>query len=145
MTENEYKQKYYPQDFVLIGTEYYPLPVGGKMNIENKEIGTTFTTADGSIRKDTIKKYKAVSVQFKTLLQEGMDRLKKIVFEIENADFETRKNLYIKKENMPPTASANILQSFEKIKIDTVKPLKTDFTFRSNSMFVYGSINLKIN
>ena len=97
MTENEYKQKQYPHDFVLIGNEIYVLPKGGKTSIEVKEISTTFTTADGSKRKDIIKKYESAAIKYDISTQDDFDVLSEIISKTENVGYDVPKFLFLKK------------------------------------------------
>lgn len=145
MTEAEYIKTNYPDDFILVGSEYLPLPKGGKIDVEQKEISSTFTTADGTKRKDIIKKYEAVSIKYSTLLQKDFENILTIIKKIENADYNEKKNLFLKKEVMPLNVSKDVQPLFLKIKIDIVQPAKASFAFRKNGLFIYQSVNLKIN
>ena len=82
MTETEYLNNHYPQDFLCIQDEFFPLPKGGKIDIEDKQISSTFTTADGSKRKDIIRKYKAASIKFSVLTQKDFDSVCEIITKI---------------------------------------------------------------
>lgn len=146
MTENEYIDKSYPQDFIYIANEYFPLPKGGKIDIEEKEISSTFTTADGSKRKDIIRKYKSVSVKFPVLLQKDYETVLTIINKIETAFYDEPKSLFLKKETMPVTPPSNgVKPLFEHIKIDIVQPVKYSYTFRKNGLFLYSGVTVKLN
>ena len=146
MTENEYKQKQYPHDFVLIGNEIYVLPKGGKTSIEVKEISTTFTTADGSKRKDIIKKYESAAIKYDVSTQDDFDVLSEIISKTENAGYDVPKFLFLKKQNMPSIVPVeNFLSVFKKIKIEIIGNLKYSYRFRKNTLFLYSGLNLKIN
>lgn len=146
MTETEYKQKYYPNDFILIDNEFLPLPQGGKTSIEIKEISSVFTTADGSKRKDIIKKYESVSIKYEINTQDDFNFLSELINKIEYTPYGINKFLFLKKQNMPCAfAKENFLSFFKKIKIETVGNLKYTHAFRKNSQFLYTGLNLKIN
>lgn len=146
MKESEYRAHYYPQDFICIADEFYPLPKGGQISIEDKDVSTTFTTADGSKRKDIIRRYKAVSIKYNLLTQEGYNILSQIIEKIETAFYDEGKYLYVKKEQMPleDTPSA-VRHLFERITIDTVQPKKMRYRLRKNGCFLYEGITLKFN
>ena len=91
MKESEYLAQYYPDDFICIVDEFYPLPKGGHISVEDKEVSTTFTTADGSKRKDIIRRYKAVTIKYNILTQEGYDTLSLIIEKIENSLYDEQK------------------------------------------------------
>ncbi len=146
MTETEYKTKHYPQDFILIGNEIYPLPKGGKLSIEQKEVASVFTTADGTKRKDIIRKYKSASMKFSVLLENDFNTINKIIQKIEQSSYDEKKELCLKKETMIfPPEDNSVLPLFEHIKIDIISPIKYAYNFRKNSMFVYSGVSLKIN
>ena len=146
MKESEYRAQYYPHDFICIGDEFYPLPKGGQFSIEDKEVSSTFTTADGSKRKDIIRRYKTVTIKYNMLNQEGFDTLSKIIEKIENAFYEERKYLYVKKERMPSIVpSGTVRPLFEPITIDIVQPKKMNYRLRKNGCFLYEGLSLKIN
>lgn len=146
MTELEYKQKHYPCDFVLIGNEIYTLPKGGKTSVEVKEISTTFTTADGSKRKDIIKKYESVSIKYEVSTQDDFEILSAIISKAESAGYDENKFLFLKKQNMKSEiANENVFSLFKKIKIETIENLKYSYVFRKNTLFLYSGLNLKIN
>ena len=146
MTREVYLRTRYPDDFILIGSEYLPLPKGGTFSIENKEISSTFTAADGTKRKDIIRRYQSVSVKFSALLQSDFEAISALVRQIEDAPFSTRKMLLLKKQTMPSKPdSADVQELFNAVKIDIVQPVKASFTFRKNGLFVYSGVTLKIN
>lgn len=146
MKENEYRAHHYPHEFICIADEIYPLPKGGQLSIEDKEVSSTFTTADGSKRKDIIRRYKAVSIKYNLLTQEGYDMLSKIIEKIETAFYDEGKYLYLKKERMPPIAPPDAVRLlFERITIDTVQPKKTAYRLRKNGCFLYEGLALKFN
>ncbi|MEL5717697.1 hypothetical protein [Treponema pedis] len=145
MTEEEYLNKHYPQDFICIQNEFFPLPQGGKIDIEDKEISSVFTTADGSKRKDIIRKYKAVSIKFSVLTQKDFERVCEIITKIDNAFYDESKYLFLKKENMPINHQSDFKTFFTAIKIDIVHPIKYSHSFRKNTEFLYSGITLKIN
>ncbi len=145
MTEQEYKDNFYPGDFVLVGQDFLPLPKGGKLQITTKEIAKVFTAADGTKRKDVIRRYKSVSLKYPALLEEGFEVLQDIIQKIEDSFYGQRKMLYIKKQTMPAEPGLPITPCFQGIKIDITSPLKYGYAFRRNGMFVYSGISLKIN
>lgn len=146
MKETEYLARYYPRDFICIADAFYPLPKGGQISIEDKEVSTTFTTADGSKRKDIIRHYKAVSIKYNLLTQEGHDALSQIIEKIETAFYDEGKYLYIKKERMPlHVPSGAVRQLFERITIDIVQPKKMGYRLRKNGCFLYEGLVLKFN
>ena len=146
MTETEYLNNHYPHDFICIQDEFFPLPKGGKIDIEEKEISSTFTTADGSKRKDIIRKYKSVSVKFPVLLQKDYETVLTIINKIETAFYDEPKSLFLKKETMPVKPPSNGVKTlFEHIKIDIVQPVKYSYTFRKNGLFLYSGVTLKLN
>lgn len=114
MTESEYIKNNYPDDFIVIVNEFYPLPKGGKIDVETKEIASTFTTADGTKRKDVIKKYESVSIKFNQLLQKGYDEILNIVTQIENAKYGEPKYLFLKKQIVPLNVTPSTVKSFFK-------------------------------
>lgn len=146
MKESEYRAHYYPHDFICIADEFYPLPKGGQISIEDKDVSTTFTTADGSKRKDIIRRYKAVSIKYNLLTQEDYDMLSKIIEKIENSFYDEGKYLYLKKKRMPPIAPPDAVRLlFDRITIDTVQPKKTAYRLRKNGCFLYEGLTLKFN
>lgn len=146
MTREEYLKTRYPDDFILIGSEYFPLPKGGQISIENKEISSTFTAADGTKRKDIIRRYESVSVKFSSLLQSDYEAISAIVRQIEDAPYGTKKSLLLKKQTMPPAPDfSGVQELFNAVKIDLVQPVKASFTFRKNGLFVYSGVTFKIN
>lgn len=146
MKESEYLAHYYPQDFICIADAFYPLPKGGQLSIEDKEVSTTFTTADGSKRKDIIRRYKAVSIKYNLLTQEDYESLSHIIEQIESAFYDEGKYLYLKKERMPPIAPPDAVRLlFERITIDTVQPKKMSYRMRKNGCFLYEGLALKFN
>ncbi len=145
MTKAEYKDKHYPQDFILIENEILPLPKGGKLQVQNKEVASTFTTANGTKRKDIIRQYKSVSIKFSVLLENDFIAINEIIKKIEQTFYGETKEVCLKKEIMPAETSGHVLQLFEHIKIDTVTPIKYAYKFRRNGMFLYSGVSLKIN
>ena len=146
MTREEYLKTRYPDDFILIGSEYFPLPKGGQISIENKEISFTFTAADGTKRKDITRRYQSVSVKFSSLLQSDYEAITSIIRQIEDAPYGTKKSLLLKKQTMPPSSDfAGVQELFNAVKIDLVQPVKASFTFRKNGLFVYSGVTYKIN
>lgn len=146
MKESEYLAQYYPDDFICIVDEFYPLPKGGHISVEDKEVSTTFTTADGSKRKDIIRRYKAVTIKYNILTQEGYDTLSLIIEKIENSFYDEQKYLYVKKERMPSKVlSGAVRHLFEPITIDIVQPKKMSYRLRKNGCFLYEGLLLKIN
>ncbi len=145
MTETEYKEKQYPQDFIMIKNEIFPLPKGSKIEVQNKEIANTFTTADGTIRKDIIRRYKSLSIKFAALLENDFKHIHEIIQKVEQTFYGEKKEVYLKKETMPSLPSDHVFPLFECIKIDTVSPIKYSYAFRKNGLFVYSGVALKIN
>lgn len=146
MTREDYFKTRYPDDFVLIGSEYFPLPKGGQISIENKEISSTFTAADGTKRKDIIRRYQSVSVKFSSLLQSDYEAITSLIRQIEDAPYGTKKSLLLKKQTMPPSSDfSGVQELFNAVKIDLVQPVKASFTFRKNGLFVYSGVAFKIN
>lgn len=145
MDKNAYIKNFYPQDFIQIGNDIFVLPKGGSLEISEKEIGSTFTTADGTKRKDIIKKTEQVSIKYDFLLQNDFDNLKTIIKEIELAEYKTPKYIFLKKEIMPVIASEKFFSLFKKIKIEIAELNKYNYKFRKNNIFIYTSITLKIN
>ncbi len=145
MTEAEYIQDHYPQDFVLAGDDFFPLPKGGKMQIQNKEVSSTFTTADGTKRKDVIRRYQSATIKYQVLLEDGFRALEAIIQKIDRGFYGQRKALYIKKEMMSGMPESPVTQYFQAIEIDIVAPVKYSYPFRSAGMFVYAGVSLKIN
>ena len=146
MTREDYFKTRYPDDFVLIGSEYFPLPKGGQISIENKEISSTFTAADGTKRKDIIRRYQSVSVKFSSLLQSDYEAITSLIRQIEVAPYGTKKSLLLKKQTMPPSSDfSGVQELFNAVKIDLVQPVKASFTFRKNGLFVYSGVAFKIN
>lgn len=145
MIQQEYKNKHYPQDFILIQNEFFPLPKGGKIQVQQKEVASTFTTADGTKRKDIIRQYKSVSIKFPILLEKDFIAIKEIIQKIEHTFYGEKKSLCLKKETMPSTVGDFILSLFESIKIDVINPVKYSYSFRKNGMFIYSGVILKIN
>ena len=146
MKESEYRAHYYPHDFICIADEFYPLPKGGRVSIEDKEISSVFTTADGSKRKDIIRHYKAVSIKYNLLTQEDYETLSLIIEKIETSFYDEGKYLYLKKERMPPIAPPDAVQLlFDRITIDTVQPKKMSYRLRKNGCFLYEGLALKFN
>ncbi|QEJ96673.1 hypothetical protein [Treponema phagedenis] len=145
MNEQEYILKHYPKDFILIGLDFYPLPIGGSFSIEQKEISSVLTTANGTKRKDTIRKYEAASIKFNTMFEDDLNYIKTIIEAIENSDYEVLKYLFIKKQNMPASATSFVRSDFKQIKIELVSTIKINYSFRKNNMFIYTGVNLKIN
>lgn len=145
MNEQEYRKNFYPYDFIRIATEIFVIPIGASLSVNTKEIGSTFTTADGTKRKDIIKKREEVSFKFDTLLEKDLTALQNIVKEIENSDYETKKALFLKGEHMPFPAPTNFLRHYKKINIETAQLNKYNFAFRKNGLFIFTGITLKIN
>ncbi|EFW38988.1 hypothetical protein [Treponema phagedenis] len=145
MTEQEYITKHYPQDVIVIDGEFFPLPLGGKITIEQKEIASQLTTANGTKRKDIIRKYESASIRFATLFDEGLNTIQMIIRCIEQTDFEKEKSLFIKKQHMPATAARFNREHFHAIKIEVVGTIKINFQFRKNNCYIYSGVNLKIN
>ncbi|NVP24936.1 hypothetical protein [Treponema phagedenis] len=145
MNEQEYILKHYPKDFILIGLDFYPLPIGGSFSIEQKEISSVLTTANGIKRKDIIRKYESASIRFATLFDEGLNTIQMIIRCIEQTDFEKEKSLFIKKQHMPATAARFNREHFHAIKIEVVGTIKINFQFRKNNCYIYSGVNLKIN
>lgn len=145
MTDTEYLNNHYPHDFIYIQNDFFPLPKGGKIDIEDKQISSTFTTADGSKRKDIIRKYKAVSIKFSVLTQKDFESVCEIITKIDNAFYDSSKYLFLKKENMPISHQSDFKTFFTAIKIDIVHPIKYSHSFRKNSEFLYSGITLKLN
>ena len=146
MTREEYLKTRYPDDFILIGSEYFPLPKGGQFSIENKEISSTFTAADGTKRKDIIRRYQSVSVKFSSLLQSDYEAITSLIRQIEDAPYGIKKSLLLKKQTMPPSPDfTGVQELFNAVKIDLVQPVKAAFTFRKNGLFVYSGVTFKIN
>lgn len=146
MKETEYLAQYYPQDFICIADAFYPLPKGGHFSIEDKEVSSTFTTADGSKRKDTIRYYKTVTVKYSLVTQQDYEALSQIIEKLESAFYDERKYLYVKKEQMPLEAAPGAVRHlFEPITIDIVQPKKMSYRLRKNGCFLYEGLSLKIN
>ena len=145
MTETEYLNTYYPQDFICIQDDFSPLPKGGKIDIEYKQISSVFTTADGSKRKDIIRTYNAVSIKFSILTQNEFERICEVITKIDNAFYDESKYLFLKKENMPIPPQNDFKTFFTAFKIDIVHPIKYSHSFRKNSEFLYSGITLKLN
>ena len=146
MTSEVYLKTRYPDDFILIGSEYLPLPKGGTFSIENKEISSTFTAADGTKRKDIIRRYQSVSVKFSSLLQSDYEAITSLIRQIEDAPYGTKNSLLLKKQTMPPSSDfSGVQELFNAVKIDLVQPVKASFTFRKNGLFVYSGVTFKIN
>ncbi|QKS91475.1 hypothetical protein [Treponema phagedenis] len=89
-------------------------------SIEQKEISSVFTTANGIKRKDIIRKYESASIRFATLFDEGLNTIQMIIRCIEQTDFEKEKSLFIKKQHMPATAARFNREHFHAIKIEVV-------------------------
>ncbi len=145
MTEKEYRDNFYPGDFVLVGQDFLPLPKGGRLQVSKKEIAQIFTAADGTKRKDVIRRYESVAVKYPALLEEGFEALQDIIQKIETVFYGQRKMLYIKKQTMPLEVALPITPYFQGIAIDITAPLKYGYAFRKNGMFIYSGVSLKIN
>lgn len=143
MTETEYLQKHFPKDFIKIDNELFVLPLGFELSIDINEIGNTLTTADGTKRKDIIAKTEKVTLKYNQIPEGGFQSLTYIVYKIENASFETEKQIFIKK---PPMANTNnIYSDFKTIRIDVIDFTKYAYKFRTGGMFIYSGITIKIN
>ncbi len=145
MTEKEYKEKYYPQDFILIQNEFFPLPKGGKIQVQQKEIANTFTTADGTKRKDIISRKESASIKFSFLLEKDFNSINEIIQKLEHTFYDDKKKLCLKNETMPTTPSEHCTTLFKHIEINIISPIKYTYSFRKNGMFIYSGVNLKIN
>lgn len=146
MKEKDYIKNHYPKDFILIKDEFYPLPDGFKLEVETLEIGSTFTTADGTKRKDTIRTAKKITLQYETLLETDIQNLKTIILNLNKSDYDTVKKICIKQNTMPPKNQINtILSHFKYYSIDIISPLKYTYKHRKNNFFIYSGITIKIN
>lgn len=144
MTLEQYIENHAPQDFIKIDNEIFVLPIGYIISVSIKEIGGTLTTADGTVRKDTIAKKTQVSLKYKIVLQEGFNTLFQIVNIIETSAYETEKTLFLKKENTKKNIT-NIYDDFTTVNIDIIELDKYAHAFRRRGLFVYEDITLKIN
>ena len=145
MTEDEYRRAYYPRDVICINDAFFPLPSGGSISVEHKEIASIFTTADGSKRKDVIRAYKAVAIKFQLITQQEYDGLYTMRHALETAGYNDPKYLFLRKETMPNSPSHDIKSLFERISIDLIQPFHYRYTFRKNGLFLYADVTVKIN
>lgn len=145
MTEHDYLQTYYPRDVICINDAFFPLPQGAAISVEHKEIASTFTTADGSKRKDVIKAYKAVTITFSFLTQKDYEALCTMRETLEAAGYDDVKALFLRKETMPNSPLKDSKSLFERISIDLIQPFTYRYTFRKNGLFLYSDVTVKIN
>lgn len=143
MTETQYLQNYFPKDFIKIGDDIFVIPQGFELSIDTTEIGQTLTTASGVKRKDVVAKTENASFKYKQLDEKGFSALEEIENAISNADYETKKTLFLKKQKMQNTN--NLYADFKTISIDVADFSKYSYAFRKNGLFVYSGITLKIN
>lgn len=137
MTEQEYKTTHYPKDVIKIGEEFFPLPLGFKLVIETKEIGSTLTTADGTKRKDIIAKNFRVSFKYDQILIDDVKQLETIVTKIEQSEYGTEKVLFLKQNTMPETPT-NLYDNFRTIKIDIAETSTINYTSRTKIHIAQG-------
>lgn len=144
MREEEYLSKYYPKDFIKVGKKFFVLPQGFRLSVDIQEIGSTFTTADGTKRKDIIYKREKPEFKFETLTQEMFDSLFEIVRAVENAERGEERAVFLSRERMAK-GEKNIYSLFKRIRVDTAEVKKWEHVFRSRGGFIYSGVTLRIN
>lgn len=137
MTEQEYKTTHYPKDAIKIGEEFFPLPLGFKLAIETKEIGSTLTTADGTKRKDIICKNYRASFKYDQILIDDVKQLETIVTKIEQSEYGTEKVLFVKQNTMPRTPN-DLYEDFRAIKIHIAEISNLNYATRGKLHIVQG-------
>ncbi|QEJ96766.1 hypothetical protein [Treponema phagedenis] len=135
MTEQEYITKHYPQDVIVIDGEFFPLPLGEKLQLSKKKSPRSLQLQRYK-RKDIIRKYESASIRFATLFDEGLNTIQMIIRCIETTDFE-KENRYLSKiQHMPATAARFNREHFHAIKIEVVGTIKINFQFRKNNCYI---------
>ena len=143
MTEQEYKTNYYPKDVIKIGEEFFPLPLGFKLAIETKEIGSTLTTADGTKRKDIIATSEKVSFQYDSVTEEQILFLTELKDKINTSNYGTEKICFVKKRQ--GETKHNLYDNFRAIKIDIAETSKVTYKARTSSIYLASSFTLTLN
>ena len=145
MTETEYKDTYYPNDFIEIGNTFFSLPKGFSLEIAQQEVSSTFATVDGHKRKDIIRQYESAVIKYEFLTEKDFQTILDIITALQNAAYGIEKKLYIKKQSVPSVAGDDFKNHFKAIIIDLVKPIKYAFKTRKNGLFIYSGITVNLN